>query len=516
LNSLVRFFIIICALIFISPVLALAGEALHALFATEARLSQELLIRYAGNSILLLLGSVGGAVFFGCFSAYLCSRFEFAGRRALLLLSLLPLAVPSYLVAYTWVDFLIAQGVHGGSLRNLPVTCLIFSLCLAPYVFLPTYGALTQVSASLSESARLLGKGPFRVFFLIELPLVRAAVFAGSLLAGMEVLADFGTVDFMAVDTWSTGIYRSWFGYGDRTRAALFSLLLFMFSGTLLFAEARLRERKNLAGRGRSASLVRRRPLPSALWFPSFLIAACPVLLGCLLPSLILFKSSFTDATAQLWTSTLMPAATTLIMASSAGVLVLLLGIVFVYALRFSFGRIWSSVVRLASLGYALPGGVIGIGFLVLLAPFSMTGSVVGLLLAYCVRFATIGVSTIEAGWSAIPRAYEEQARLLGRTQGGVIRSVSLPLLRKSLACVFILTCIDVIKELPATMLLRPFDFETLSIRTYNLASDERLAETAPSSLLMVVLSLAGILLAARFGAFSLTQTDQNGSANEN
>ncbi|MEN9811117.1 MAG: hypothetical protein RLZZ488_2684 [Pseudomonadota bacterium] len=515
MNLLVRFFIIICAIVFIAPILALAGEALPALFASQAGLSQDLLMRYAGNSILLLLGSVIGAVFFGCFSAYLCSRFEFAGRRLLLLLSVLPLAVPSYLVAYTWVDFLIAQGVHGGALRNLPVTCLIFSLCLAPYVFLPTYGALTQFSASLSESARLLGKGPVRVFFLIELPLVRAAVFTGALLAGMEVLADFGTVDFMAVDTWSTGIYRSWFGYGDRTRAALFSLLLFVFSGTLLFAEARLREKKNLAGRGRSASLVRRRPLPPALWLPCFLLASCPVLLGCLLPSFILLESSLTDATPQLWTSTLAPAATTLMMASSAGIMVLLLGVVFVYTLRLSFGPVWNSIVRLASLGYALPGGVIGIGFLILLAPFSMTGSITGLLLAYCVRFATIGVSTIEAGWSAIPRAYEEQARLLGRSQGGVLHSVSLPLLRKSLACVFILTCIDVIKELPATMLLRPFDFETLSIRTYNLASDERLSETAPSSLLMVVLSLAGILLASRFGAFSLTQTDQNGSTHE-
>jgi iron(III) transport system permease protein len=506
-----KLFILLFVAAFLAPLFALLIEGGQAFFSDALSVSPEILSVYAQNSLALLLGSVSGAVVFGGMSAYLCARFEFPGRKILQWLSILPLGVPSYLVAYTWVDFLVDSGVPGGSLRNLPVTCFIFALSLSPYVFLPVYAALLSISGSLVESARLLGRSRASVLLQIEIPLVRPAIFAGALLASMEVLADFGTVDFMAIDTWSTGIYRSWFGYGDRARAALLALVLLGFSGVLLFWESRVRRRGSLARTGRNTSDIPRAKLGFAKSSPLIFIALVPALFSCVVPLMILVQRSLISLDAEQWLSVLHPTWMTLLLALGSSVLVVCFGFLFAFVLQLGTGRIWNALVRVATLGYALPGGVVGIGLLIFLAPFSLSGSLVGLVFAYCIRFVTLGAATIEAGWLAVPRVFEEQARILGCSRWGVMRRVSIPLLRKSIACAFILACIDVIKELPASMLLRPFNFETLAIRTYNLASDERLAETAPASLLMIVLCVAGVFLAQALGAFGISEHEKAG-----
>lgn len=515
MSLLAKFFILVCVAVFLAPLFALVVEGSGAFFSETLTLSPELLSAYGQNSLLLLLGSVFGAVFFGGVTAYLCARFEFCGRKMLQWLAVLPLGVPSYLVAYTWVDFLVDQGVPGGSLRNLTLTCFIFAFSLSPYIFLPVYVALVSLSGSLIESARLLGRSRLAIVREIEIPLVRPSLFAGALLAAMEVLADFGTVDFMAIDTWSTGIYRSWFGYGDRARAALLALVLLSFSGVILFWEARLRGRASLARTGRNTSDLVRTRMSFRRAFPLILVALVPVLLACVLPLLILVQRSLLSFDVEQWIAVVRPTTATLSLALGSGAVVVCFGFLFAFVLQLCAGRFWNDMVRLATLGYALPGGVIGIGLLVFLAPFSLSGSLVGLVFAYCIRFVTLGTSTIEAGWLTVPRVFEEQARILGCSTLAVLRRVSIPLLQKSLACAFILVCIDIIKELPASMLLRPFNFETLAIRTYNLASDERLAETAPASLLMIVLCVAGVFLAQSLGAFGISENKKAGKNHE-
>jgi len=498
--------------VFAAPLIALSIEGIRSLLSESPDVPTQLLMYYGTSSVLLVLGSVAGAVLFGVYAAYLCARYTFVGRSIVLWASILPLGVPSYLVAYTWVDFLVDSGVPGGALRNLPVTCLIFSICLSPYVFLPVYTALNGLSASVVESAQLLGRKRAGIFLSIELPLVRAAIFAGALLAGLEVLADFGTVDFMAIDTWSTGIYRQWFGHGDRGKASQLALFLFLLSAVVLFWESGHTAKKNFAFSGRSARRIARDPLSNGKPLLLATLALFPALIGCIIPLIILgVKIASSHSGNELVSTLVQPTLTTLSIAAVAGLLVVLSATLFTIVLRYESNPFVRLLARAGSLGYALPGGVLGLGLLILLAPFSLSGSIIGLLFAYCVRFSTVGTSTLGAGWLAIPKIYEAQAHVLGCNSQQVFIRVTLPLLRKSVACAFILTSIDVIKELPATMLLRPFNFETLAIRTYTLASDERLSETAPSAFAMIILCLLGIAFAAKFGAFSLSEKSDSG-----
>lgn len=499
---------------FLSPIISLMIEAGRSLFSETLGVANSLLLTYAQTSIVLVLGSIAGATLFGLSAAYLCARYDFLGRTLLLWGSILPLGVPSYLVAYTWVDFLVDQGIAGGSLRNLPMTCMIFALCLSPYIFLPTYTALSQLPGTFLESARLLGCKGSKLFTRIELPLVRPALFAGALLAALEVLADFGTVDFMAVDTWTTAIYRNWFGYDERSKASLLASILFLISAALLFWESKIRSRKHIAQSGRRPSPLRRVAISWKKVAPLSFIAATPAVLGCLLPLAILTQRTLQGYTSEGLSTVIQPTLTTLSLAATASLIVVGLALILVWILRKETNRMLRFFARVSSLGYALPGGVLGLGLLIFLAPFSLSGSIIGLVFGYCVRFATIGTSSIEAGWIAIPSVYEAQARILGCSESSAFFRVTLPLLRKSMLCAIILTSIDVIKELPATMLLRPFNLETLAIRTYNLASDERLAETAPSALAMVVLCLGGIFIAQKFGAFELHDKTNTGDSN--
>lgn len=502
--------IFLVILVFLAPTAALVSEGLLSFgsFGWEAAASQ--FGRYAPSTLLLLVLSVLGASVLGLSTAYLCARFEFPMRHVVVWLSLLPLAVPSYLVAYAWVDTLVDLGVHGGQLRNIPLTAFVFATCLSPYIFLPSYNAFTMIPKSLVESSALLGRSRLTTFVEVELPLVWPSVFVGASLVGMEVLADFGTVDFMAVDTWSTGIFRSWFGLNDRARAAFLALMLFAASGVFLLWQLSANSKKSLYSALRSSALVPRRRTSVRASVPLLATTVIAPFVSCLAPVLILIHRTLVDSHSIALSDLFTPTWTTLWVAVTASVLVVISGFLFALASRLSGGqRLVAILLRLGTLGYAFPGGVLGVGLLIILSYFSLGGTLIALFFAYVIRFVTIGANTIETGWQTIPKRYVEQARLLGCSPlTGFVR-VELPLLKKSVACAFALCCIDVVKELPATMLLMPLNFETLALRTYNLASDERLAETAPYSLLMIVVCGVGVLAAQKMGAFSLSTSDE-------
>jgi len=502
-------FLFLVVLVFLAPTAALVSEGLLSFGSFGWETAAVQLGRYAPSTFFLLALSVVGASVLGVSTAYLCARFEFPFRRTVVWLSLLPLAVPSYLVAYAWVDTLVDLGVHGGQLRNIPLTAFVFATCLSPYIFLPSYSAFRMIPKSLVESAALLGKNRLTTFVKVELPLVWPSVFVGASLVGMEVLADFGTVDFMAVDTWSTGIFRSWFGLNDRARAAFLALILFAASGVFLLWQLSANSKKTLYSALRSSALVQRRGTSLLASVPLLATTFVAPFVSCLAPVLILIYRTLVDSHTVEFSNLFTSTWTTFWVAITASVLVVTTGFFFALASRLSGRqRLVSILLRLGTLGYAFPGGVLGVGLLIILSYFSLGGTLIALFFAYVIRFVTIGANTIEAGWQTIPNRYIEQARLLGCTPvTGFIR-VELPLLKKSIACAFVLCCIDVVKELPATMLLMPLNFETLALRTYNLASDERLAETAPYSLLMIVVCGVGVLAAQKMGAFSLLAED--------
>ncbi len=506
-------FIVLIVLIFLAPPAVLVSEGLNSLGSFGWQQASEQLWRYIPSTLALLVLSVTGASVLGVSTAYICARFEFPFRQTMVWLSLLPLAVPSYLVAYAWVDTLVDVGVHGGQLRNIPLTALVFATCLSPYVFLPSYTAFRMIPRSLVESAALLGRSPLKTLVQVELPLVWPSVFVGASLVGMEVLADFGTVDFMAVDTWSTGVFRSWFGLNDRARAAFLALVLFATSGAFLLWQLSANAKKTLYSTLRSSSVVPRHRVSPLSWVVLVAMVFFAPVLSCIGPVVILIHRTLSSSHTVAWNDLVSPSFTTLWIAAFAGVLVILVGFFFALASRISRGhRFISYLLRLGTLGYALPGGVLGVGLLIILSYFSLSGTIVALLFAYLIRFVTIGANTIEAGWQAIPTRYIEQARILGCSPFTGFLRVELPLLKKSIACALALTCIDVVKELPATMLLMPLNFQTLALRTYNLASDERLAETAPYSLMMIVICGLGVMAAQKMGAFALSSADHSHS----
>lgn len=503
-------FTIVLVLVFLAPPIALVSEGMGTLRDIDRHVVVAMFERYGLPTLQLVVLSVLGALLMGLSSAYLCARYEFPLRRIVLWLSLLPLAVPSYLVAYAWIDHLVDLGVPGGRLRTPAMTALIFAVCLSPYVFLPSYRAFVAIPRSLVESARLLGRSPVRSFFSVEMPLVWPSVFVGAALVGMEVLADFGTVDFMAVDTWSTGIFRSWFGLGDRARAAFLALILFAGSGVFLLWQLSANARKSIFTSSRSIATIARKKTALIKLLPLVVLALLSPLVAFVMPIFILIQRSWRSTHSITPLELFAPAWTTLWVAVVAGALIVLVGFFFAMSARLTRGhRTLSALVRLGTLGYAFPGGVLGVGLIILLAHFSLTGTLFGLFFAYVIRFVTIGANAIETGWQAIPVAFVEQARLLGSTPLNAFVRVELPLLKRSVACAFALGCIDVIKELPATMLLMPLNFETLALKTYNLASDERLAETAPFSLVMIVVCGFGVFVSERMGAFDLAPASE-------
>lgn len=467
-------------------------------------------LSFARGSVILLAVGLSIGLIVGGGAAYFCSRFQFPFRGVLIWASVLPLAVPGYLVSYSWVDLFDGFGWRSSFLRNEVFAGAVLGLSIAPYFFLPGFGAFSSIPKSFLEQANLLGGHGWRIKSLvrIEIPHVWPSLFAGGVLAAMEILSDFGTVDFLAVDTWTTGIFRQWYSFHDSLGALRLALILMLIIGFILSMELAVRSQRADFGTGRANGFVARDALEGMAGVSCSVFLALPVIAFVFIPlSWMIFRAlTYLGTRApdlDLFSSTL----NTIFLATGTGFLVALVGL-FVAALQRCYpSRFWRLLARLGTLGYALPGTVVALGILLLRAQLELVGIWIGVSLifyAHAVRFSTIGCRVIEGGWSRIPLRFEEQSRVLGRSVFETFWHISLPLLRTSIGSVAVLTALDVIKELPATMLLRPFDFDTLSIQVYNLASDERFAEVAPASLLMVVCSMMALSLAIRFGAFSL------------
>ena len=505
----------IFSLLLLTPLLAVTGSGFWGLVQwiklPERGIPLELFIDYARNSLIVLAGSAMLALIWGFVSAYLCARFEFVLRKQVQILAMLPLATPAYLVAYAWVDGLIDWGVPGGLLRTMPMACIILGFTLVPYVFLPTYGSLAAISRSMVEVGKLAGLGAVRSIISIELPLVYPALVGSTLLVGMEVLTDFGTVDYLAIDTWSTGIYRSWYGHADFSRASFLSLVLLLVSVALVTLDFWVRRSKRVAAMSKNSKLAQRTPLSGLRAGFAILILAMPAILVCIIPlgsmSVRFLKSSSID---RVDVHSLVRAAIhSLGLAFGGACLVLVVGIAVAALGRWNTNAIKKLITRLAGLGYALPGGVLAIGLVLVLGPIGLGGTIAGILIAYLIRYLTIGSSTVAAAWERIPLHLEEQARILGQAPSRVFLTVSFPLMKQSLGCAFAISALDMLKELPATMILRPFNFETLSIVTYNLASDERLLAASPAAILLVLMCMFALGAAYWLGAFGFSTPSQ-------
>lgn len=536
-----RILLILIGLLLALPVLGVLGAWLAfdaAAWAVLAHQAHTVLASYLFQSLLLAASVAVGVALLGGGAAVAVALFEFPGRRHFEWALLLPMAMPAYVLAYAYTDFLQFSGPLQVALRrlsgteaalwpdvrSLPGAVLLFVLCLYPYVYLLVRTALVERGVQLMETARLLGAGLWRRIGAVALPLARPALAAGIALALMETLADYGVGAYFGLTTLSTGIYKAWLVMNDRIAAAQLASLLLLLVAALLWAERRARANLRFAAHragvshGTTARPVR---LHGRLALLAWSLCALPVLLGFGLPLLLLGRLIWQEAHYGEFGLPLARFArwclSSFELAAVAAVLAAALAWALVFALRLAGSagagdwraRLLAAAVRLVSLGYAVPGAVIAVGILLPVgavqalwpaAPLSalVTGTVAGLLYAYLVRFSAVALQSLEAGYARLPVSLDDSARMLGASPRRLLAEVHGPLLRRSVLVAGLLVFVDVMKELPATLVLRPFDSDTLAVVAFNLARDERLAEAALPSLAIVVVGLLPVLWLSR------------------
>lgn len=499
---------------------------------TWTHMTQTVLPEYIANSLWLCLGVGLGVGLIGVSTAWLTTMHEFPGRRFFEWALVLPLAVPAYVMAYVYTDFLQFVGPVQTTLRawfdwefgdywfpdirSLPGAMMMFIFVLYPYVYLLARAAFLERASGMLEAARTLGMGPWRAFFQVSLPLARPAVVAGIALALMETLADYGTVAYFAVNTFTTGIYRAWFSLGDRVAAAQLAAMLLGFVLLLLMAERVSRGRAryhNTTGRNRPMAGASLRGLPA---LAAVLVCALPLLIGFVLPAVLLLQMALTDGDAQFGARFLTLSRNSFVLAGTTAVIAVLIALLLAYGARLSKTAFAAGLNRLVGLGYAVPGAVIAVGVLIPVTRLDhwlaaqwmawfgenpgllLTGGIAALIYAYLVRFLAVALHTVESSLAKVTPSMDDASRSLGLGQGATLVRVHAPLLRGSLLTAGLLVFVDVMKELPATLVMRPFNFDTLATQAYTLASDERLAEASTASLAIVVVGLLPLILLSR------------------
>ena len=492
-------------------------------------LFDSVLPNYIVNSLILMTGVCLGVTTVGTCTAWLIANCRFPGHKIFGWMLILPLAMPAYVMAYVYTDFLEYSGPlqtalrlifswensneywfpeirsHGGAI-------VLLSLVLYPYVYALARAAFSAQAPSLLEAGRMLGHGPMKVFFSVSLPLARPAIVVGVSLASMETLSDFGTVDYFAVRTLTTGIFDVWFGMENQSGAAQIALVLLTFIILLVWLERTSRKKQKINTTSRMNSTVR---FELKGWRSALAIICCglPILFGFLLPAIILAIYSSYSFDLFKYADYLAYTGNTLFLAAGSAVLCMMLGIFIGYSQRLSSHWSVKLATRISTIGYAIPGAALAIGLIIsfgamneIIIPLSdhfslsaqsffLSGGVFALFFAYTIRFLAISVGSVESGLEKITPNMDMASRTLGSGPFSTLCRIHIPLLRPALIAGSILVFVDTMKELPATLILRPFNFETLATFVYQYASDELLAECAPAALTIVLAGMLPVIL---------------------
>jgi len=520
------------ATLFAIPVISVLANVFVPSGDVWQHLAATVLPRYLANTLWLVLGVGTGVLIGGIGTAWLITMCHFPGRRIFEWALILPLAVPAYVMAYVYTDFLQFSGpvqsllreVMGWGprdywfpeIRSLGGAIVMLTLVLYPYVYLLARAAFLEQSVCALEVSRTLGCGPWASFFRVALPLARPAIAAGISLALMETIADFGTVSFFGVQTFTTGIVRTWFSMGDRVAAAQLAAILLTFVLMVLVLERTSR------GRARyfhTSGRYQRLPgYPLTGWHAAVAMVFCflPLALGFLLPVAILVSMTLQAGDNQFGARFALLAFNSFTLATVTAALAVLLAVVMAYSVRLRPNRLGLAANRIAAMGYAVPGTVIAVGVLIPFALFDnaldawmraqfgvstgllLTGSIAALVFAYLVRFLAVSLNAVEASLGKIKPSMDDAARSLGHGPGATLVRVHAPLMWGSLLTAGLMVFVDVMKELPATLIMRPFNFDTLAVQAYNLASDERLTESSTASLAIVAVGILPLILLSR------------------
>jgi len=494
-----------------------------------AHLASTVLPRYILNSLILMIGVSIGTIAIGVGTAWLVTACRFPGSRIFEWALLLPLAIPAYILAYVYTEWLEFYGPVQTGLRNLTGwenvgdywfpeirsiggAIALLTLTLYPYVYLLVRVAFLEQSGRTLEASRSLGCNPWRSFFAVALPLARPAMMAGLALALMETLNDFGTVQYFGVDTFTTGIYRTWFGMGERDAAAQLAAVLMLFILGLILLELWSRRQAQYYENAGSSARAQRFQLGGARSLGAFVACLLPLALGFVLPAILLFQMTLKNLE-TLWDNRFWSYARhSLILAILTAILAVAIALILAYGVRLNSTWGMRLSARIAAMGYAVPGSVIAVGILIPVGALDnaidsamrslfdistgliFSGTIAALIYAYLVRFLAVSFGAVESSLSKIKPSLDDAARSLGDSPSRTLVRVHAPLMGGGLLTAAMLTFVDVMKELPATLVIRPFNFDTLAIRVYNLASDERLAEAAGPALAIVAVGIIPVI----------------------
>lgn len=515
------------------PVVAILYLALFPAENIWPHLFSTSLPRYVTNTVILMTG-VGISIFLtGVTTAYLVTSYEFPMRGAFEWLLLLPLAIPAYVIAYLYTDLLEFAGpVQRGlrelfgwklagdywfpEVRSMGGGIMLMGLVLYPYVYLMARAAFLEQSRYLLEVSRLLGRGPWQTFMQVSLPIARPAIAVGVALALMETLNDFGTVDFFAIQTLTAGLYDVWLGMGNLGGAAQIATVMLTFVILLISLEYVGRRNRKFYQSARRFHATARAPLTGGRRWLAFGLCALPVTAGFIIPVLLLVNHTSNYFHVS-WTPEFERYALNSFMLSAcAAVIAVTLATVIAYSRRLASGKFMLIISRVASLGYAVPGAVLAIGVVIPFAFFDnavdqlardyvgvstglvLSGTVFALIFAYVVRFMAVSIGSLESSFSKVSESVDMAARTLGHSAFSTLRKFHLPLLKGGMVTAALVVFVDCMKELPATLILRPFNFETLATHVYQFASDEMIEESALGSLVIVLTGLLPVILLSR------------------
>lgn len=524
---------VLFAVAVVAPILGLVAIALQGSGDAWPHLIEYVLPRTIADTLLLLIGVGVVVIAMGTSLAWLLTAYDFPGRRIFEWALLLPLAVPTYIVAYAYLDLLHPIGPFQSALRALfGITnprdlwfpdvrsmggcILLLSFVLYPYVLIPTRAMFLMQAGSLIEVARTLGAGRRRVFFHVALPLARPAIAVGASLALMEALNDIGASEFLGVRTLSVSIYATWINRSNLPGAAQIALAMMVLVVSLILLERWARRRQRYVSQAQRARRAKPRQLKGWKALGAFVLALLPVLFGFIFPALYLANAAIErlrfaglppDLPSQIFN--------TVVMAAIATFVAVVIGFVLAYSQRLTRAPAADASMRVASLGYAVPGTVLAIGLLAPLFALDnaiadvldhfgisvgliLSGSGAALVYAYVVRFLAISAGGVESGFAKLSPSLDHAARVLGETAYGAMRRVHLPLLRPALGAAALLVFVDCMKELPATLLLRPLNFETLATHLYGEAVRGTYEDASIAALCIVLVGLAPVMLLAR------------------
>ncbi|MCK7551863.1 MULTISPECIES: ABC transporter permease [Marinobacter] len=489
--------------------------------------------RYLTTTIKLMLGVAGITLVIGLATAWAVTMCEFPGRRFFEWAMLLPFAVPAYVIAYVytslldyagpvqvtlreWFGWTSAQDYWFPEIRTLEGATLMIGLVLYPYVYLLARAAFLEQSPSLFAVSRSLGHSAISTFFRIVLPIARPAIAVGLSLVLMETLNDFGTVDFFAVQTLTAGLFDTWMNLGNLGGAAQIASTMLMFMVILVTLERYSRRRQQQFAARDNRDPIRRFTMSMPRQLICVAVCAIPVILGFVIPAITLgqFAWEYFD---ESWNSTFFRnTLNSLFLSGTAAFTTLLIGVTLAYSRRLHNTRGMQIMMRLSSLGYAMPGAVLAVGVIIPLAGFDnwldsvmrntfnvstgllLSGSAFALVFAYTVRFLAVSAGSVESALQKITPSMDMASRSLGHSPGNTLVKVHLPMLRGTLLTAALVVFVDCMKELPATLILRPFNFDTLATYVYQFASDEQLAQSALPALVIVLAGIVPIILMSR------------------